>query len=171
MLSVLCGSCLRRSWGRQVKGDFQCHPGSSGVEVACGWQEVSSALSHRPHPHLSYSDPCVLLIIFSFLSYLVLESPSPNTLCAAGRLCFLEALQLRSRAGKGWACLVPGTLPAWSLCSTCFISSSESIPRATFEHAECKVRHQRRASKPSHFLKHIQPLPPPPPSTPYTCSF
>lgn len=83
--------------GGQVKGGFQCHPGASWAEVACGWQEVSSALSHRPHPHLSYSDPCVLLIILSCLSYLVLESPSPNTLCAAGRLCFLEALQLRSQ--------------------------------------------------------------------------
>lgn len=166
----MCGSCLRRSWGRQIKSGFQCHPGASWAEVACGWQEVSSASSHHPHPHLSYSDPYVLLIILSFLSYLVLESPSSNSLWAAGRLCFLEALQLRSKypgAGKGWACPVPGTLPAWSLCSMCFITSSESIPCATLERAECKVRHQRRASKPSHFLKHIQP---PCPNT-HKCSF
>lgn len=48
----------------------------------------------------------------------------------------------------------------------CFITSSESIPCATLERAECKVRHQRRASKPSHFLKHIQPTPPLPPPPP-----
>lgn len=134
--------------------------------MACGWQEVSSALSHRPHPHLSYSDPCVLLIILSFLSYLVLESPSPNTLCAVGRFCFLEALQLRPRGPERMG--LPSSWDPSSLESLfCFITTSESIPCATLECAECKVRHQKRASKPSHFLRHIQPTPhrPPPPPT------